>query len=218
MYQSIPSLTIPRETPGDSHILVAPGVGFSLLCLARGVLNQSKSSIILKKSAIFHLSLKQLSSSSFHMFIYARSEQCDLVPIYIIRNTQRTRIYPCKLKFILVKISSDPGQRKPHSIHVSYYWEFIRTPLFTRVQIRSVFRLFVQLCCKFTWVNAFTRWYKRVGAYLGNLIFIHFFLRIHFYPDWSHLRIASKRIKLIRTNIYKVLQLIRISLPSVNGT
>ena len=36
MYQSIPSLTIPRATPGVSHILVAPGVGFSLLCLARG--------------------------------------------------------------------------------------------------------------------------------------------------------------------------------------
>ena len=80
MYQSIPSLTIPLATPGDSHILVAPGVGFSLLCLAqgsaRGVLNQSKCLIILKKSSIFHLSLKQLSSSSFHMFIYARSEQC----------------------------------------------------------------------------------------------------------------------------------------------
>ena len=26
----------PRATPRDSHILVAPGVGFSLLCLARG--------------------------------------------------------------------------------------------------------------------------------------------------------------------------------------
>ena len=38
MCQSIPSLTIPPPwaTPGDSHILVAPGVGFSLLCLARG--------------------------------------------------------------------------------------------------------------------------------------------------------------------------------------
>ena len=52
------------------------------------------------------------------MFIYARSEQCDLVPIYIITNTQRIGIYPCKLKFILVNISSDPGQRKPNSIHV----------------------------------------------------------------------------------------------------
>ena len=82
MYQSIPCLTTPRATPGGSHILVAPGVGFSLLCLARGVLNQSKSSITLKKSAIFALSLKQMSSSSFHMFIYARGEQCDLGPIY----------------------------------------------------------------------------------------------------------------------------------------
>ena len=76
MYQSIPSLTIPppRPTPGNSHIVVASGVGFSLLCLARGSapggLNQSKSSIILKKSAIFALSLKQMGSSSFDMFIY----------------------------------------------------------------------------------------------------------------------------------------------------
>ena len=103
-----------RVTPGDSHILVAPGVGFSLLRLARGfargVSNQSKSSIILKKSAIFLLSLKQLSSSSFHMFIYARSEQCDLVPIHTMTNTQHMRISPGKLKFILVKISSAPGQ------------------------------------------------------------------------------------------------------------
>ena len=38
MHQSIPSLTIPptRATPWDSHILVAPGVGFSLLDLAWG--------------------------------------------------------------------------------------------------------------------------------------------------------------------------------------
>ena len=129
MYQSIPSLTIPppppQATPKDSHILVAPGVGFSLLCLAqgfaRGVLHQSKSSIILKKSAIFALSLKQLSRSSLHMFIYARSEQRDFVPDYTITNTQRIRIYPGKLKFILVKISSAPGQRNPNTIHVSYY-------------------------------------------------------------------------------------------------
>ena len=44
------------------------------------------------------------------MFIYARSEQCDLRPIYTITITQRIRIYPGKLKFILVKISQDPGR------------------------------------------------------------------------------------------------------------
>ena len=44
------------------------------------------------------------------MFIYARSEQCDSGPIYTITNTQRIRIYPGKLKFILVKISPDPGR------------------------------------------------------------------------------------------------------------
>ena len=50
-----------------------------------------------------------MGSSSFHMFIYARNEQCDLGPIYTITNTQHIRIYPGKLKFILVKISMDPG-------------------------------------------------------------------------------------------------------------
>ena len=44
------------------------------------------------------------------MFIYARSEQCDLGPIYTITNMQRIRIYPGKLKFILVKISPDSGR------------------------------------------------------------------------------------------------------------
>ena len=44
------------------------------------------------------------------MFIYARSEQCDLCPIYTITNTQRIRICPGILKFILVKISPDPGR------------------------------------------------------------------------------------------------------------
>ena len=44
------------------------------------------------------------------MFIYARSEQCDLCPIYTVTNTQRIRIYPGILKFILGKISPDPGR------------------------------------------------------------------------------------------------------------
>ena len=48
-----------------------------------------------------------MGSSSFHMFIYARSEQCDLGPIYTITNTQLIRINPDKLKFIPVKISPD---------------------------------------------------------------------------------------------------------------
>ena len=40
-----------------------------------------------------------MGSSSFHMYIYPRSEQCDLGPIYTITNKQRIRIYPGKLKF-----------------------------------------------------------------------------------------------------------------------
>ena len=47
--------------------------------------------------------------AALFMFIYARNEQCDLGLIYTITNTQHIRIYPGKLKFILVKISQDPG-------------------------------------------------------------------------------------------------------------
>ena len=52
---------------------------------------------------------------------------------------------------------------------------------------------------------------QRVGAFLGNLIFIHFFCVLF-------LTGLCERIKLIRTNIYKVLQFIKVNLPSVNGT
>ena len=81
------------------------------------VLNQSKSLIILKNGATVSLSLKKMGSSFFHMFIYARSEQCDLTggptyllgPVYMTTNMQRIAIYPGKFKFILVKISQDSG-------------------------------------------------------------------------------------------------------------
>ena len=75
MYQSIPRLTIP---PGDlrgfSHSSCPWGRVFAPLscprvCPGGGVLNQSKSSIILKKSAIFALSLKQMGNSSSCVYI-----------------------------------------------------------------------------------------------------------------------------------------------------
>ena len=62
------------------------------------------------------------------MFIYARSEQCDLGPIYTITNTQHVRIYSGKLKFILVKISPDPGRlHDKHAIgnHIKLYSRFL---------------------------------------------------------------------------------------------
>ena len=47
------------HSPGDLHILVAPGVGFSLICLApesaRGNLIQKKSSTILKKRDFYRV-------------------------------------------------------------------------------------------------------------------------------------------------------------------
>ena len=108
-FQAWPS---PWATPRDSHILVAPGLGFHSFVLPGGlprgfvrrVFNQSKKFDNFEKSAIFALSLKQMSSSLFYMFIYARSAQCNSGPIYTLTNTQHIRIYPGKLKSILVKI------------------------------------------------------------------------------------------------------------------
>ena len=175
MYQSIPSLTtLPPATLRDSHILVAPGVGFSLLRLARGsawgssqgALIESKSWIILrKKNAIYPLSLKQMGSSSFYMFIYAKSEQCDLGPIYTITNTQHIRIYPGKLKFILVKfhriqdvyMANMPKKTKLYSHLLLLRILYPDSPVHTSANTERIldFR-FVQLCCKFTRVNPFT--------------------------------------------------------------
>ena len=105
----------------------------------------------------FALSLKQMGSSSFHMFIYARSEQYDLGPIYTITTTQHIRIYPGKLKFILIKISRDPGRSHgKHAKETKLYSRFLLliiypdSPVHTSAK-RSVFRFaIVQLYCKCT--------------------------------------------------------------------
>ena len=95
----------PGRPPGFAHSSCPWGRVFAPVSCP-GVLTQSKSSI----SAIFALSVKQMGSSSFHRFIYAGSEQCDLGSTYTRTNTQRIRIYPGQLKFILVTISPDPGR------------------------------------------------------------------------------------------------------------
>ena len=77
------------------------------------------------------------------MFIYARSEKRDLVPIYTVTNTQRIRIYPGKLKFILVKISWVPGQEN-QTVFTFLTTENLSGLSCSRLQIRRVFR-FVQL-------------------------------------------------------------------------
>ena len=51
-----------------------------------------------------------------------------------------------------------------------------------------------------------------MGNYLSTFFSVLIFIRID-----PNIHIASKRIKLIRTNIYKVLQFIRVNLPSLNG-
>ena len=63
-------------------------------------------------------------------------------------------------------------------------------------------------------LNAFTLGYKRVGPYLGNYLFTVFCVLILIRID-PNLHIASKRIKLIRTNICKVLQFIKVMYQSI---
>ena len=74
--------------------------------------------------------------------VYARSEQCDLGPIYTITNTQCIRIYPGKLKFILVKISLDP--RHLHREHTKG-----SQTLFTFLAAANLSRLSCSHECKY---------------------------------------------------------------------
>ena len=77
------------------------------------------------------------------------------------------------------------------------------SPVYTSTNTESI--KFVQLCCEFTRVNAFTLWHKRIETYLAKYLSTFFsglvFLRIDPHR-MLFLRIASKRIKLIRTNIF----------------
>ena len=68
------------------------------------------------------------------MFIYARSEQCDLGSIYTITNTQHIGIYPGNLKVILVKISPDPGRlHGKHAIENESLFTFLTAENLSRL-------------------------------------------------------------------------------------
>ena len=139
--------------------------------------------------------------------------------VYTITNTHRIRIYPGKLDFGFRTFTLQRCQKTNNLQSLSYNWEFIRTPLFTRVQTRSVSK-FVQLCCEFTRVNVFTLWHKRIETYLAKYLST-FFSGLIFLRTDPHrilfLPIASERIKLIRTNIYTFYQFTRVNLHGVNG-
>ena len=76
------------------------------------------------------------------MFIYARSEQCDLGPIYTITNTQRIKIYSGKLKLVLAKISPDPGR-----LHGKHAKE--KQTIFTFLTTENLFGLPCSHECKY---------------------------------------------------------------------
>ena len=100
---SKPAPPPPGRPRGFTHSSF-PGVGFSLLCFARGfatgvcpqgVLNQSKSwkKCDLVEALFIYLYMLEVSST-----------------IYTITNMQHIRIYSGKLKSFLVKILPDPGR------------------------------------------------------------------------------------------------------------
>ena len=92
--RATPSVT---KNPPDRVVMTPLSCrGFASGVCPGGVKSKQKSGNFEKKG-VFCL---QMSSSSF---IYTRSEQCDLLPIYTITNTQRIRIYSCKLKSFLIK-------------------------------------------------------------------------------------------------------------------
>ena len=64
MYQSIPSLTIPRATLGDSHVLTAQGSGFRQLSLpgGRGFELEKFPTVLRKMQELFDLFQKTGSS------------------------------------------------------------------------------------------------------------------------------------------------------------
>ena len=67
MYQSIPSLTIPRATPGDFHVLTARGEGrvFAQLSLPgdRGFELDKFSTVLKEKCRNFSICLKETGGS-----------------------------------------------------------------------------------------------------------------------------------------------------------
>ena len=141
-----------------------------------------------------------MSSSSFHMVIYARSKQCDLGPIYTITNTQRVRICPGKLKLILVKISPDPAGHLhgKHAKENKTLFTFLTTENLSRIPCshECIYGAYSDLSsyAVLPGFYAFTPWHKRVGAYLGNFNYYPLFLLINFYPDWFQSPISVLRL------------------------
>ena len=100
------------------------------------------------------------------MFIYARSEQCDLDPIYTITNTQHVRIYLGELIFFMVKISPDPGH-----LHGKHAKE--NQTLFTSLTTENLSRLPCSHECKYGM-------YSDLSNYAVNLPrYIHLHCDIH---------------------------------------
>ena len=80
MYQSVPSLTIPRATPGDSHILTAQGVSPNFLCPGDQGFELEKVPTVLKeKYRNFSICFKETGGSL--------KSRCSCVVSYQLKKT-----------------------------------------------------------------------------------------------------------------------------------
>ena len=90
MYQSIPSLTIPRAIPGDSHVLTAKGVLPNFLCPAHQGFELEKFPTVLKEkcrnfSTCFRKNRRQLEKQ---MFLCCFISIAKTVDVYFIFNNR----------------------------------------------------------------------------------------------------------------------------------
>ena len=105
MHQSIPSLTIPRANPGDSHVFTVPRVGFSpnFLCPeARGFESEKFSTVLKEKCRNFSICFEQFEKHVFlccFISIFAKT-----VDVYSIFNNV-DHFLP---SVILIKFSGHP--------------------------------------------------------------------------------------------------------------
>ena len=134
--------------PGDprrfAHSSCPCGSGFrSSVLPGGGGLKLKYSSIIMKKARFLLCLLNKWVAALFIcLYMLQVNEQCDVGPIYTITNTQHIRIYPGKLKLVLVKISPDPGRL--HGKHAKG-----NQTLFTFLTTENLSGLFCSHECKY---------------------------------------------------------------------
>ena len=91
-----------------------------------------------EKYANVALSLKRVAALFICLYMMEVSSATLICPIYTITNTQSIRIYPAILKFILVKISPNPGRlRGKHAKENQILFTFLTTEIYPDSPVHS---------------------------------------------------------------------------------